>query len=224
MNDVVPAGDPAKNGEGEGNDPVKNVTPSTAFDPSSISDEDLPKILEDKRLWNHPRIKGLNERAKKADQYESEKEAAETQRLVEEKKFQELADKEKLRADELEAKYKAESLNNRITVAAAKLGVTDPADVLALLDRSGISVDGEGNITGVDEAVAKLLESKPYLKGDSSSAPNLGSGANPTNPNAPKKQFKMSQLQDPKFYEEHKDEIAEAYRTGGIIDDLSGRS
>ncbi|MCG3176843.1 MAG: hypothetical protein MOGMAGMI_01807 [Candidatus Omnitrophica bacterium] len=206
-----------------GNDPSKNGTSEpTGFDPSSISDEDFSKVLEDRRLWNHPRIKSLNDRAKRADKYEKDLEENEKKKLEEEKRYQELAEKEKQRADELENRFKQESLNNRIALAASKHGVADPTDVLALLDRSGIQTDDQGNLTGVDEAVAKLLESKPYLKGDSTT-PSLGSGANPTNPTAPAKRFTMSQIQDPKFYAEHKDEIVEAYKSGTIVDDLSGK-
>ena len=51
----------------------------------------------------------------------------------------------------------------------------------ALLDRSGVSYDDEaGEVTGVDSAIASLIEEKPYLKGTGTpKAANLNPGGNP---------------------------------------------
>lgn len=203
-----------------GNDPKKtDNADASGFDPSTISDEDFDKVFEDERVWKHPRFKSLNERAKQAKKYEAQQEEAERQRLEEEKKYQELAEKERARADELQKKMVSQSVDSRIRTEALKQGVVDDEAVLKLIDRSSIEVDEEGNVSGVDVAVKSLLEAKAYLKGDGGVTPNLGADANPTDPSNTKKRFKMSQVNDPEFYAEHKADIREAFKTNSIIDD-----
>lgn len=208
--------------DGSGNDPIKKTDTDNAneFDTSKLSDEEFEKFFEDERAFKHPRFKSLNERAKKAEQYEKEKEEAEAKRLEEEGKYQELAEKERARADELEKKMKESKIENLIRTEALKQGVVDDEAVAKLIDRSTIEVDSDGNVSGVDGAVKSLLETKPYLKGNGATTPNIGADANPTDPANTKKQFKMSQLNDPKFFAEHEAEIMEAQKNNAIVDDL----
>lgn len=53
----------------------------------------------------------------------------------------------------------------QVTTAATKAGAVDPDAVLALLDRNAVTIGDDGQVTGADEAVKALLESKPYLVG-----------------------------------------------------------
>lgn len=45
----------------------------------------------------------------------------------------------------------------------ARVGLVDAEAALALMDRSGIAVDGDGTVSGVKEALDALLAAKPYL-------------------------------------------------------------
>ena len=54
-------------------------------------------------------------------------------------------------------------LNTEIKSIARTLDANDPGDVLALLDKSTIQLDENGNYQGVEEAVNALKESKPWM-------------------------------------------------------------
>ena len=54
-------------------------------------------------------------------------------------------------------------MNTEIKSVARALNANDPNDVLALLDKSEINVDEEGNIQGVESAVEALKASKPLM-------------------------------------------------------------
>lgn len=217
--------DPAKidnQDAGKGADPIKPSIPA-APDAGKPTDGEKPfdeKVFDDPRLWKHPRFKSLNERAKRADELEKTQSEAEEKRLLEGKKFEELANKATKERDEAKSKLAQSLQDNRITIEATKIGVVDIEAVLKLVDRTNIKVDENGNITGITEALTALVTAKPYLKGKT----NVTIGS-PTSPgadagNEPKK-FKLSQLQDPVFYKEHEKEIGEAYKAGLIEDDMS---
>jgi hypothetical protein len=177
-------------------------------------------VFDDPRLWTHPRFKSLNERAKRAEALEKEKADAEEKRLSEAKKFEELATKRAQERDDVSRKYTSQLQDNRIITEASKVGVVDIETILKLVDRSGIHIDDNGNVTGAIEAVQTLLASKPFLKGKASTT--IGSATNPgEDSDAGAKRFKLSQLQNPVFYREHEKEIMAAYKAHLIEDDMS---
>lgn len=83
---------------------------------------------------------------------------------------------EKAKADRRDA-----VLRSAIVAAAAKAGMTDPADAYSLLDKSKIEIKDDDTVTGIEEAIKALVESKPYLV---KSAPGRQTPAptSPTNP------------------------------------------
>ncbi|WP_253291310.1 phage scaffolding protein [Virgibacillus proomii] len=116
----------------------------------------------------------------------------------EERKKAEMDEVERLQAEKEEAAQKAQEaeeqarkakeaannriLNTEIKSVARALNANDPNDVLALLDKSQIEMDEEGNVTGVEEAVTAFKESKPWLFKQAIGADAKG-GSNPnTNP------------------------------------------
>jgi len=52
-----------------------------------------------------------------------------------------------------------------VVAAATRAGAVDPDAVFALLDPSAVTVGDDGQVTGVDDAVKALLETKQYLVG-----------------------------------------------------------
>lgn len=204
---------------GKGAEPEKPAT--GAFDPSKLSDEDLKKVFEDSRLYQHPRFKSLSERAKKADEYEKEQDEIEKKRLAEQGKYKELADKAKAEAEAAKNQVADLTLKNSIQAEAVKLGIVDPEAAALLVDRSKIKVEN-GTAEGVKEALESLVESKPYLKGTAPQAP-VGSPSNPS-PGATEggtKKFKASQLQDPVFWKENEKDILAAINAGLVEDDIN---
>lgn len=215
-------GDPAINNQGDGG---KGTDP-TKTDKTTKPDGTVTKtgekafdenVFDDPRLWQHPRFKSLNERAKKADLLEKQQNEAEEKRLAEQKKFEELANKRAQERDTATAKLQTAIQDNRILTEATKIGVVDVEAVLKLIDRSSITIDENGNVSGITEAVSALVTAKPYLKGKTTVT--IGSATNPGADDQTVKKFKLSQLSDPVFFKEHEKDIMEAYKTGQIEDD-----
>lgn len=205
---------------GSGADPTKTEPTGTqAFDPSKIGDDDFDKVFEDPRVWKHPRFKSLNDRAKKADEYEKAEKAREEQELEKKGKHEELAKKAQEERDEWQKKYTQSQVNNSIQAEAAKLGVVDLEAVLKLINRDSITVGDDGTVSGAEDAVKALLESKPYLKGKAGQV-KLGSPTNPGENTDNIKRFKLSQIQDPTFYRENEKDIMAAMKAGLIEDDI----
>lgn len=62
-----------------------------------------------------------------------------------------------------------QTANNRLIAAEVKaigvqMNLVDTDAAFALMDKSGIAVDENGCVTGVQEALQALVEAKPYLK------------------------------------------------------------
>lgn len=196
---------------------------SGAFDPSSIKDEDFEKLFSDDRLYKHPRFKSLSERAKKADDLEKAQSEAEKKALEEQGKWKELAEKREQEANAAKQQAKDLALKNTIQAEAAKLGIVDVEAAAVLIDKTGVTVADDGTVTGAAEALTKLLEAKPYLKGTPQQQPvGSPSNPNPTQTEGGAKSFKLSQIQDHEFYKKNEKEIAEAFKLGLVEDDVYG--
>lgn len=220
----IPAVEPAPNpaATATGTEPAKPASGTQAFDPTTLTNEEFEKFYSDPRTFDHPRFKSLAERAKKADELEKAQQEADTNRLKDEKKWQELAEKQENRANDVQQRFETSTIDNKIVIEATKLGITDLDAATKLLDRTGISINEQGEVSGVEEAVKALAESKTYLV-DKNQIRTIGSPSNPANPNqstAGTKQFKASEIGDPAFYKEHEKEIDASLRAGvKIIDD-----
>ena len=216
--------DNIKNGTGDVTDTTKTGDTGTQDAKDTKSGENAfdEKVFDDPRLWTHPRFKSLNERAKKADALEKAQSEAEEKRLAEAKKFEELANKRAEERDQATTKLQTAIQDNRIITEATKIGVVDIETVLKLVDRAGITVDANGSITGVTEAIQALVTAKPFLKGKATGP--IGSATNPGADNdMSAKKFKLSQIQDPAFYREHEKDILNAYKAGLVEDDMHPR-
>lgn len=81
---------------------------------------------------------------------------------------QELKDKleqYKQENSQYQADMKELKLNNAIKLAVAK-DANDANDVLLMLDKSGLELQEDGTVKGLDDAVKNLQETKPYLFAD----------------------------------------------------------
>lgn len=199
----------------EDNKSITEDTDQNTFDTSKLGDEEFAKFFDDPRAFRHPRFKSLNDRARKATEYEKQEEQRQADLLKEQGKWEALATHEKERAERAEAKAKEAYIENRVQMAATKFGAVDVETVLRLIDTKSLTTDDNGNVLGVDEAVEKLLQEKPFLK--KGNTVNLG---NPTAPgNTGAKKFKLSQTQDRAFYLANEKEIREAFHTGNVEND-----
>lgn len=191
------------------------------FDPSKVGDEEFNKIFDDPRLWNHPRFKSLADAKKERDALKKKDDEEREAKLLEEKKFQELLAEKDKKISELTQAQQNLLIEGRVSTAAVNAGAADIETVLKLIDRSKLTLNEDGTVTGVEEAVKALLEAKPFLKG-SMNAPTIGSGTNPgAAGNATAKRFRLSQLQDPRFYQDNLNDINQAFKLGLVEDDMS---
>lgn len=199
---VTPAGTnptPLENGENQNNNNPENLT--------------IPKHVFDQKNNELKEVKAALAAKEKA-----EKEARD-QALTEQNKFKELAELREKELNETREQVKQTKLENAIERAAARAGAVDSEAVLALIDKSKIQVNGDGTIAGVEEAINALQSNKAYLFGKGNTV-TLGEGTNPSDSNTQVKSFKLSQLQNAKFYRDNLKDIEAAQAAGTIVNDL----
>jgi beta-glucosidase-like glycosyl hydrolase len=191
-------------------------------DLSKLEGDQLAKVLENPNLWKQPRIAELLQASKDLKTIKEQQTADEEKRLTESKKFEDLFNKEKEKTANLESQLQTATINQALSQALIKESVVDLDGALKLVDRSKVTVDENGQVKGVEEAMQALKTDKSYLFTAGGTKPTtVGAPSNQPNgqPGAPMK-FKRSQLKDNKFYQEHRTEILEAQRLGLIEDDL----
>jgi membrane protein involved in colicin uptake len=194
----------------------KTQASESNFDPKQIGDEDFSKVFDDPRLFTHSRFKQLNERAKKAAELEKQQEETERKKLKEQQKWQELAEKTEAEKAAIEAKYTEALITSKIQVEATKAGAVDTEAVAKLIDRGAISIDQNGNVVGVEEAIKAMQEGKKYLFGESQQQ-TLGNATNPgSDGNTVGRRFTLQQISDPVFYAENEQDILQAFKQGLI--------
>lgn len=146
-------------------------------DKDDDEDEDEVKLSRAEHQRLKRKAKEADEAKKAADE---EKAKAERKKKQEEGRWQELIDEEKLqtktekeRADKAEAElidYKFEVAVGRV---ANRLNFKDPTDAYLYLGRE---FDKESDETQIERALKKVLDGKPYLKGDRKGTGGNGNG------------------------------------------------
>ena len=152
------------------------------------------------------------EKEKQAELDAKLKRLEEFEKAEEERKKAAMSEADRLKAEKEEASKKAEEavekakkaqdaanqriINTEIKSIARALNANDPADVLALLNKSAIEIDDDGNVIGVEEAVKVLKEAKPWMFKQAIGADAAG-GSNPAkNPSVNELNAKEKELAD----------------------------
>lgn len=194
------------------------ATPSV--DVTKLEGDDLNKVLENPNLWKNPRLASLLESDKKLKALEKQQEEAENKSLAEQKKWEELAAKREAENQTLKEKIQNGQIDTQLSTKLYGQNVVDLDGALKLIDRSKISIDDSGAVSGIDEAIEALKTEKAYLF-TTNGAPRVGNPSNPQAPATPgtgRYKFKESQI-TPEFYKANEKEILEAYRAGLIEPD-----
>jgi len=200
--------------------------PEGQVDLKNLSGEQLQQVLENPNLWNLPRVKELRDQAAEAKKLKDAADAAEQKRLEDNKEFETLAESRKADLETAQGQIKTMRIDQALTNKLVPEGVVDLDAALKLVDRAKLTIDDNGVVSGIDEALASLKTDKAYLfnkEGTPPTNPSLGTPSNPTGgtpPTGPAK-FKRSQLRDAKFYSENRDEIIKAQQAGLIEDDIT---
>lgn len=123
-----------------------------------------------------------NVRREERSKYADYGELKERSQKLDEMEQAQLSENEKLAQRATEAERQATDATQRmadiaisaeVRVKAVQMGVVDPDAVYLLMDRSSLSYDATNGVTGVEDALSRVLEEKPYLKGSASRTPNI---------------------------------------------------
>ncbi|MEK4555556.1 phage scaffolding protein [Jeotgalicoccus sp. FSL K6-3177] len=135
-----------------------------------IDEEHIPKILDE----HHDSLKEYKDSASKVTDLEAQLNTANEELSNRDKQIEELKssttdnealqkqlDDYKANNDKYEETLSKVKLESAIKLAVAK-DANDANDVLALLDKEGLELDGD-TVKGLDDKLTTLRESKPYL-------------------------------------------------------------
>ena len=107
----------------------------------------------------------LKSRAAKADELEQAN-LTEAERLE-----ARVSDAEK-RATDAQGQVSSAMIASEVKVRATQMGIVDPDAAFLLLDKKNVAYNVTDGVSGVDDALAQLLEDKPYLRAGNRT-PNL---------------------------------------------------
>ncbi len=158
-----------QSGNSEGNKPFA-VFPDSASFMSRVKQEGRQQLKEIATELGYDSVEAMQAAAKAA-------------KAAEEANRTEL-EKEKAKSAALEQNQQAvierantRSINSELKVFAVQAGFVDPDDAVKLVDRAGLAVDDNGEVSGAAEAIKALAEKKPHLLGKQSRT--IGSSTNP---------------------------------------------
>lgn len=212
--------------DGSVTDTAKTSTPpadaktSEGVDLSKLSDDQVAQLIEDKRVlqqaFNHPRFKELSEQAKAGRAAQEAAKKAEEDKMKKAGEFDKILAERDDKIKSLQESAQRQTVDNKLTQLLFKESTVDVETALQVIDRSKISVADDGSISGLEEAVKTLKDTKSFLFG-TAQAPKVGSPSNPKpGEQAGTKWFNQSQLADPKFYKENREDILAAQKSGTI--------
>lgn len=131
-------------------------------EPRTFTQEDVDRIVKDRlaRVKAEPPADydDLKAKAAKLDELEQANKTELEKAIARAEQAEQVA---KAAAD----RARRADIKSAVTSAATVAGAVDPDAVLALLGDDAVTVGDDGQVTGADEAVKALLESKPYLVG-----------------------------------------------------------
>lgn len=158
-----------------------------------VDEEHIPKILDE----HHDSLKEYKDSANKVADLKAELDTANEELSKRDAQIKELKDatpdndelqkqldEYKANNEKYEQELQSTRLNNAIKLAVAK-DANDPDDVLQLLDKSDLELDGD-TVKGLDDKITALRESKPYLF----EQPKGKTGRTPSNGDAPQSMTK----------------------------------
>lgn len=112
-------------------------------------------------------LKGANNesasRRKKLDEYEAKEKKAQEANLSEVEKLKAQIAESQAAREQMLQELAQTRLRHAVEREAAKLKFKNPDDAYLLADLTGVEMDDDGKIKGVDTALATLLKARPYL-------------------------------------------------------------
>jgi len=200
-------GETQESGQQEGS----GETPPAWSPPQSQAQ--LDRIIQDRLKREREKYADYNDLKTKASEFDKIKEANQTELEKAQARAQELEDK----ANKAELRALDMAIRSAVITEASKQKAINAEAVYKLLDRSTLTVDKDGTVEGVSEAVTALLAENTFLVGSgftgSSDGGQRGSGA---------KMHKRSDIGNPTYFQENRADILLANQEPGrprITDD-----
>jgi len=157
-----------------GNEPAPAMGAQPAATPSTLTADELQKELEATRKALKDANKEAETRRKRLDEFEAKEKEAADAKLSEMEKLQKLVNDAKAEKDAALTKANDRLIRSEILSKSTKF--IDPDVVIALVDKSKVTVKDDGTVEGVDAVLDELAKAKPHLlKGSNAHG-------NPTNP------------------------------------------
>ncbi len=103
------------------------------------------------------------ERRHKLQEYEEAERKRQEAELSEMEKLRKRLDESAAEREHLSTALNETRIRHAIEMTAAQMRFHDPADAYALSDLSGVEIDEDGKVSGVDDALKALAKSKPHL-------------------------------------------------------------
>lgn len=154
---------------------VQQTTTTTQDSGKTFTQADLDAAIEARLARERKKYEDYNDLKTKAAKLDEIEKA----NLSEAEKLK--AELEAAKAEGTERLTKAEQrlLKAEVKAQAAELGIVDAEAALALMDKSEVKIGEDDEVSGVKEALGRLLEAKPWLKKQGS----IGTGTNAGNGN-----------------------------------------
>jgi len=125
----------------------------------TFSQADVDRIVQDRLARQKAQYQGFDDFKAKAEQFDQ----LQQQQMSELEKANERAAKLERDLADATAQRKESLLRAAVVNEAAKRNVVDPEAAVALIDRSTLEFDDNGNPTNVATAMDSLLETRTYL-------------------------------------------------------------
>lgn len=200
------SGDGGGDGSGNGNgDPGTQPQGGDGTDPGGQDPDgsgDGDPSADAKKLIQEVRQEAAKYRTK-AKELEAELKKHQDAQKSETERLRDQATEAQKKADEAETRLKDVRTTATIERLASKKGFRDPADAVFLVKQDGLETDADGAVleASVNNALAEIAKTKPYLLG--------GTGGSPSNPNQDKGSLSWDEVQNmtPDQINENWDEV-----------------
>ena len=157
-----------------GNEPAPAMGAQPTATPSTLTADELQKELETIRKALKDANKEAETRRKRLDEFEAKEKQEADAKLSEMEKMQKAVNDAKAEKDAALSKANDRLIRSEILSKSTKF--IDPDVVIALVDKSKVTVKEDGTVEGVDAVLEELAKAKPHLlKGSNAHG-------NPTNP------------------------------------------
>lgn len=173
---------PETNPDGQSSAETQVESPESAQ--KTFTQAELDEIIAKRIARVEKKYEGFDDLKTKLSEYESQAEEKRQSELTDLQKAQEQAQQFEAKVQELTAQLEAErtksqdqALKATYKQVASSFGIVDVEAALILSDLSAVSFDENGEVIGVEDAVKKLVEHKPYLVAKKQTQP-IGAATN----------------------------------------------